>query len=54
MASEMTLFEHINELRARVVRIAISVIAIMMFSMTFSLQPFEYAGVQLAVKRRRR
>lgn len=47
MAEEMTLFEHINELRARIVRVAIAVIAMMMFSMTFSLQSFEYAGVQL-------
>lgn len=48
MAEEMTLFEHINELRARIVRIAIAVIAIMIFCITFGLQPFEYGGMQLA------
>ena len=54
MAEEMTLFEHINELRARIVRVAIAVIAMMMFSMTFSLQGFEYADAmnRLLVKRR--
>ncbi|AIC15801.1 twin-arginine translocase subunit TatC [Nitrososphaera viennensis] len=48
MASEMTFFEHIDELRTRIVRMAIAVIAITIFCMAFSLHPFEYAGIPLA------
>lgn len=48
MASEMTLFEHFNELRARIVRMVIAVIAISIFCMSFGLKPTEYAGIQLA------
>jgi sec-independent protein translocase protein TatC len=48
MASEMTLFEHLNELRARIVRMVIAVIAITIFCMSFSLKPIEYGGFLFA------
>ena len=38
MASEMTLREHLEELRVRVFRVAISVIVITIFAMTFDLR----------------
>jgi sec-independent protein translocase protein TatC len=49
MASEeMTLFEHFDELRTRVVRMAIAVVVISIFCMSFGLKPIEYAGIHLA------
>lgn len=45
MASEMTLAEHLDELRVRVIRIVVVVVAIMAFAMAFDLRPAEYAGV---------
>ena len=48
MVTEMTLREHLNELRVRVVRMVIAVIVITLFCMTFDLRPFEYSGVTLA------
>lgn len=48
MAAEMTLREHLEELRVRVVRTAVVVVAIMIFCMTFDLRPAEYAGMTLA------
>ncbi len=48
MAAEMSLGEHLEELRVRVIHIVIAVIAITVFCMTFDLQPIEYAGLPLA------
>jgi len=48
MASEMSLGEHLDELRVRVIHVVIAVIAITIFCMTFDLRPAEYAGLQLA------
>ena len=48
MAAEMTIMEHLNELRTRILHIAIAVIAITIFCMSFGLKPFEYAGLHLA------
>jgi sec-independent protein translocase protein TatC len=49
MAAEMTLREHLDELRVRLVRSVIVVVAIMIFCMTFDLRPIDVApGVTLA------
>lgn len=48
MAAEMSLSEHLDELRVRVVHVVIVVIAITIFCMTFDLRPVEYAGLSLA------
>jgi sec-independent protein translocase protein TatC len=48
MSADMTLMEHIHELRVRVMRIAVAVIVISLFCMTFGLRTFEFSGVQLA------
>jgi len=48
MVTEMTLREHLNEVRVRVVRMAITVIVIMVFCMSFDLRPIDYGGVTLA------
>lgn len=48
MAMEMTLREHIDELRMRIVRVAIVITAITIFTMSFDLRPFEYSGLTLA------
>jgi sec-independent protein translocase protein TatC len=47
MATRMTIREHIEELRVRVFRIAISIIIITVFAMSFDLRPIEVAGVPL-------
>jgi sec-independent protein translocase protein TatC len=48
MVVEMTLREHLDELRVRVLRIVIIAIAITIFSMSFGLRPVDYAGFHLA------
>ncbi|HXV45248.1 MAG TPA: twin-arginine translocase subunit TatC [Nitrososphaera sp.] len=48
MASEMTIREHIEELRVRVLRIALSIVIITVFAMSFDLRPVEVAGLPLA------
>jgi sec-independent protein translocase protein TatC len=48
MAAEMSLGEHLDELRVRVIHIVIAVIAITAFCMTFDLRPIEYGGLPLA------
>jgi sec-independent protein translocase protein TatC len=42
MSSEMSIFEHIYELRSRILHIVISVIIITIFSMTFGLKPIMF------------
>lgn len=48
MASEMTIMEHLNELRIRIFHVVIAVIIITVFVMSFDLRPIEYAGIPLA------
>lgn len=48
MASEMTIREHLEELRVRVLRVALSIVIITIFAMTFDLRPVEVAGLPLA------
>jgi sec-independent protein translocase protein TatC len=47
MKVEMTIREHIEELRIRVLRIALSIIIITIFAMTFDLRPTEVGGLPL-------
>ena len=48
MATGMTIREHIEELRVRVFRIAIAIIIITVFAMSFDLRPIDVGGVPLA------
>jgi sec-independent protein translocase protein TatC len=48
MKTEMSIREHIEELRVRVLRVALSIIIITVFAMTFDLRPMEVAGLPLA------
>ena len=48
MRAEMSIREHLEELRIRVFRVALSVIIITIFAMTFDLRPVEVAGLPLA------
>ena len=48
MVAEMTLREHLEELRIRILRMAVSIIIITIFAMTFDLRPIEAGGVQFA------
>lgn len=48
MKAEMSIREHIEELRVRVLRVAVSIIIITVFAMTFDLRPIEVAGLPLA------
>ena len=43
----MRLLDHINELRTRIIRIAIFVLFFFIFCFTFKLQPFQYNGLTL-------
>jgi sec-independent protein translocase protein TatC len=43
----MTIREHIEELRVRVLRVALSIIIITIFAMTFDLRPAEVGGLSL-------
>ena len=48
MAAQMTIREHLEELRIRVLRVAISIIIITIFAMSFDLRPIDVGGVHLA------
>ena len=48
MKAEMSIREHLEELRIRVFRVALSIIIITIFAMTFDLRPVEVAGLPLA------
>src|SRR2546428_12932038 len=48
MRAEMSIREHLEELRIRVFRVALSIIIITIFAMTFDLRPVEVAGLPLA------
>lgn len=47
MKVEMSIREHIEELRSRVLRVALSIIIITIFAMTFDLRPVEIGGLPL-------
>lgn len=47
MEVEMTMREHLEELRVRILRIAIAIGVVTIFTMTFDLRPIEVGGVQL-------
>jgi sec-independent protein translocase protein TatC len=47
VAEMMTLREHLDELRIRILRVAVSIIIITIFAMSFDLRPIEVGGVQL-------
>jgi sec-independent protein translocase protein TatC len=47
MKAEMSIREHIDELRVRVLRVALSIIIITVFAMTFDMRPTEVAGLPL-------
>src|SRR3712207_9573297 len=48
MVAEMTIREHIEELRVRILRIAVVIIIITIFAMTFDLRPIQFNGIPLA------
>src|SRR5215218_2040475 len=48
MVAQMTIREHLEELRIRVLRVALSIIIITIFAMSFDLRPIDVGGVQLA------
>ena len=45
MVAEMTIREHIEELRIRIIRVAVVIIIITIFAMTFDLRPIEVNGI---------
>ncbi|MEP0824246.1 MAG: twin-arginine translocase subunit TatC [Nitrososphaera sp.] len=47
LKAEMSIREHIEELRVRVLRVALSIIIITVFAMTFDLRPLEVSGIPL-------
>jgi sec-independent protein translocase protein TatC len=47
MVTQMSIREHLEELRVRILRIAVSIIIITIFAMTFDLRPIEAGGLQL-------
>jgi sec-independent protein translocase protein TatC len=47
MVAQMTIREHLEELRIRVLRVAVSIIIITIFAMSFDLRPIDVGGVQL-------
>lgn len=47
MKVEMSIREHIEELRVRVLRVALSIIIITIFAMTFDLRPAEVGGLPI-------
>jgi sec-independent protein translocase protein TatC len=48
MAAEMTIREHIEELRVRILRVAVVIIVITIFAMTFDLRPIQVNSIPLA------
>jgi sec-independent protein translocase protein TatC len=48
MVVEMSIREHLEELRTRTLRIAIVIIIITIFAMTFDLRPIQIGGIPLA------
>jgi sec-independent protein translocase protein TatC len=48
MVAEMTFREHIEELRVRILRVAVVIIVITIFAMTFDLRPIQVNGIPFA------
>ena len=48
MVAEMSFREHIDELRARILHVALAIIIITIFAMTFDLRPIDVGGIPLA------
>src|ERR687893_1862180 len=48
MVAEMTIREHIEELRVRILRVAVVIIVITIFAMTFDLRPIQVNGIPFA------
>ncbi len=48
MVAEMTIREHIEELRVRILRVAVVIIVITIFAMTFDLRPIQVSGIPFA------
>jgi sec-independent protein translocase protein TatC len=48
MVAEMTIREHIEELRIRILRVAVIIIVITIFATTFDLRPIEVNGIPFA------
>ena len=48
MVAEMTIREHIEELRVRILRVAVVIIIITIFAMTFDLRPIQVNGIPFA------
>jgi len=49
MTTEMTIRQHIDELRGRVLRVAVVIIVVTVFAMTFDLRPIEVNGIPLVI-----
>src|SRR3954454_22178370 len=47
MVAAMTIREHVEELRARTLRVAVVIIIITIFAMTFDLRPIQINGITL-------
>ncbi len=47
MVAEMSIREHLEELRARTLRVSIVIIGVIIFAMTFDLRPIEVGGIPL-------
>ena len=48
MVVEMSIREHLEELRTRTLRVAVVIIVITLFAMTFDLRPIQIGGIPLA------
>jgi sec-independent protein translocase protein TatC len=48
MVAEMSIREHLEELRTRTLRVAVVIIVITIFAMTFDLRPIQIGGIPLA------
>jgi sec-independent protein translocase protein TatC len=48
MVAEMSIREHLEELRTRTLRVAVVIIVITIFAMTFDLRPIQTGGIPLA------
>jgi sec-independent protein translocase protein TatC len=47
MKAEMSLREHLDELRIRVLRVVLAIVIVTVFAMSFDLRPVDYGGIPL-------
>jgi sec-independent protein translocase protein TatC len=47
MKAEMSLREHLDELRLRVLRVVLAIVIVTVFAMSFDLRPVDYGGIPL-------